>query len=197
MSRPSIPPLRHRSVPPMARGVMLLALLILMALAGIALMAAVDTWTLSRQREREQELLYVGDQYRQAIRRYYQTSPPGAPHELPATLDVLLEDDRFPVPVRHLRRQFVDPMTGKADWALLRVADRIYGVHSMSEMQPIKQAGFPTAYEGFEDKSSYQEWIFAFIAPGQSTVSFPTSSGPTPQGGAAPVLPNPARRGTP
>ena len=151
------------------RGVMLLALLISLALSGIALMAAVDVWTLQRQREREQQLLYAGDQYRQAIRRYYYAAPAGTPRTLPIRLELLLEDDRYPVPVRHLRRLYPDPITGQAEWGQLRAGDRIAGVYSRSEALPVKQAGFSTADENFTGRSHYKEWVFSFT--GASGVS--------------------------
>lgn len=144
------------------RGVMLLALLISLALSGIALMAAVDVWTLQRQRERELQLLYAGDQYRQAISRYYYAAPAGAPRTLPVRLELLLEDDRYPIPVRHLRRLYPDPITGQTEWGQLRAGDRIAGVYSLSEALPVKQAGFSPADESFTGRSRYREWVFSF-----------------------------------
>lgn len=147
-----------------ARGIVLLALLLAMALLGIGLMAAVDVWALTRQRERETELLFVGDQYRQAIRRYYVAAPAGGQRVYPPSLEVLLEDDRFPVPVRHLRRSYADPITGKADWGQLRAGDRIVGIYSLSEAPPLKKAGFPARDSSFADAASYKDWVFAFVA---------------------------------
>lgn len=154
-----------------ARGVMLLALLIGLALSGIALMGAVEVWTLQRQREREQQLLYVGDQYRLAIGRYYYAAPAGTPKTLPATLEMLLEDDRFPIPVRHLRRLFPDPITGHAEWGQLRSGERILGIYSLSEAKPVKQAGFSLADENFTGRAHYQEWIFSFMGAPAAVVS--------------------------
>jgi type II secretory pathway pseudopilin PulG len=156
---------------------MLLALLIGLVLSGIALMGAVDVWTLQRQREREQQLLYAGDQYRQAIRRYYYAAPAGTPRTLPVSLELLLEDDRYPIPVRHLRRLYSDPITGQAEWGLLRAGDRIAGVYSLSEAMPVKQAGFSIADESFTGRSRYKEWVFSFTAaPGASSVALPVTS---------------------
>jgi type II secretory pathway pseudopilin PulG len=148
------------------RGFMLLGLLIVLALAGISLMASVDVWTLQRQREREQQLLFVGDEYRKAIQRYYFAAPPGSPRTLPQRLELLLEDDRYPNPVRHLRRLYPDPMTGQTEWGEVRIGDRIAGVYSQSTAHPIKQAGFSPDDESFNGKSSYAEWIFSFTGSG-------------------------------
>ena len=178
---------RHRL--PCGRGVILMALLIGLALSGIALMAAVDVWTIARQREREQELLFVGDQYRQAIRRYYYAAPSGTPRMLPASIAALLEDDRYPVPVRHLRRPYPDPVTGNAEWGVLRDGDRITGVYSLSEAPPLKLAGFAPAYESFAGQTRYRDWVFAFAVPRRGGFQPP----PAPGAPAADTPPPPSR----
>jgi type II secretory pathway pseudopilin PulG len=158
---------------------MLLGLLIVLALAGISLMAAVDVWTLQRQREREEQLMYAGDQYRQAIRRYYFAAPPGSPRVLPLNTELLLEDDRYPIPVRHLRRLYPDPITGTTEWGEIRIGERLAGVYSLSEAKPIKQAGFSPVYESFSGKSSYREWVFSLTgAPAANPVLPPPPDKP-------------------
>lgn len=167
-------------------GVVLLALLIALVLGGIALMAAADVASVARQRAREQELLFVGDQYRKAILRYYMGAPAGMRRTLPAKLEDLLEDDRFPKPVHHLRRLYPDPITGSTDWGLLRAADRIAGVYSLSDKQPLKQAGFEPVYEQFSGKAAYREWLFLISIRGLTVVlpgtaaSAPSFASPTP-----------------
>ncbi len=146
------------------RGVVLLAFLLALALAGLGAMIAMDVWSVTRQREREQELLFVGHQYRAAIRDFYLAGPPGAGRALPTSLDMLLDDSRYPVPVHHLRRLYPDPITGSTDWGLLMVGDRIMGVYSKSEAPPIKQKGFAPIDASFEERTSYQDWVFAFVA---------------------------------
>lgn len=162
-----------------ARGIVLLALLVAMALLAIGLMAAVDVWALTRQREREAELLFVGDQYRQAIRRYYVTAPAGGLRGYPPSLEVLLEDDRFPMPVRHLRRAYADPITGKSEWGELRVAGRIVGVHSLSEAAPLKKAGFTVRDSTFADANSYKDWVFGYM-PRRGSLPAATGAGSAP-----------------
>lgn len=177
-----------------ARGVVLLAFLLALALGGIALMAAVDVWSLARQRAREQELLFVGDQYRRAIQRYYLGAPPGTGRKLPARLEDLLEDDRYPVPVHHLRRLYPDPITGGPEWGALRIGDRIVGVYSQSEGEPVKKAGFMPPYQLFNDKASYRDWVFAITIPGRRSVTNPPSAN-TPANGSDPSdPPRPVRR---
>jgi type II secretory pathway pseudopilin PulG len=148
-------------------GVVLLALLIAMMLGAIGALAAVEAWMSTRQHEKEVQLLYVGDQYRQAIRRYYYSAPRGQARVLPARLEDLLDDDRSPVTQHHLRRLFPDPVTASSEWGLLMQGDRITGVYSLSEAAPMKHTGFDPADASFEDKKTYREWVFAF-SPGRS-----------------------------
>jgi type II secretory pathway pseudopilin PulG len=145
-------------------GFVLMGLLVVLALAGLALMTAVDVWTMHLQREREKQLLFAGNAYRRAIQSYYFGAPNGQPRTLPASLTALLEDDRYPVVVRHLRRLYPDPITGSADWGEFRVAGRIAGVYSQSDALPIKQSGFGPDDQGFNDKAHYLDWIFAYSA---------------------------------
>jgi len=175
-------------------GVVLLALLLALALGGIALMAAVDVWSLARQRAREQELLFVGEQYRLALQSYYLGAPPGAGRALPARLEDLLEDDRYPVPVRHLRRLYPDPMTGSAEWGVLRVGEHIAGVYSLSEKEPIKKAGFAPDYQQFSDKKSYRDWVFVASTSSRPIVASPPSVSAPASGAAPSVPPRPVHR---
>lgn len=181
-------------------GIVLLALLIAMVLLGIGLLAATDVWSVTRQREREQDLLFVGEQYRQAIRRYYLGAPPGTPRVLPADFNALLQDDRYPVPVRHLRRAYPDPITGKPDWGTVKVNERILGVFSLSEARPLKQAGFMPPNQGFKDAEAYRAWVFAVPIPA-ARLGPVISPGDNPAAAAAdptaPLPPMPARRKTP
>lgn len=145
-----------------AHGLVLLTLLIALILVSVALMGALDVWSLQRQRLQEEELLFVGNQYRLAIQRYYQ-----AGRTLPASVDDLLEDKRSPVPLHHLRRAYPDPITGKNDWLFLRDGDRIYGVYSKSTAPAIKHANFPRRYADFANAKTYGEWQFFYLPPGR------------------------------
>ncbi|WP_197693875.1 type II secretion system protein [Vogesella sp. LIG4] len=136
----------------------MLALLIALALMSVALMGALDVWAFQRQRLQEEELLFVGNQYRQAIQHYYQVG-----RSLPGTVDDLLEDKRFPLPMHHLRRAYPDPITGKNDWQFLRLGDRFYGVYSSSTAATIKRANFPWRYADFANVQTYDGWHFFYL----------------------------------
>jgi type II secretory pathway pseudopilin PulG len=185
---------RRRCAGKFPRGVALLALLLALAIGGIAMMAAVDVWSLARQRAREQELLFVGEQYRLAIRRYYFGAPPGTRRVLPSRLEDLLEDDRYPTPVRHLRRIYPDPITSSAEWGVLRIGERIAGVFSLSDKAPVKQAEFAGEHQAFSGKTAYREWVFAVSVSGQPLEAYPPSASPPASGVTPSITPPPVRR---
>jgi type II secretory pathway pseudopilin PulG len=141
-----------------------LFVLMLIALIGFGLAAAGTLWRTESQREREVDLLFIGVQYRQAIKSYYELDP--AQPQLPPSIDALLEDNRRPEPVRHLRRAYRDPFTGDA-FVLIRTPDTqgIVGVHSASSARPFKKAGFPLELEDFTEAGTYADWRFTFISP--------------------------------
>lgn len=145
------------------RGLVLLALLVFLALSTFAVMAEAGIWSTQLQREREAELLFVGDQYRRALESYW-TATPGPVKSLPVSTRQLLLDDRFPQPVVHLRRLYADPMTGE-DMQVVMTGNVIVGVHSRSKDTPLKQAHFPDRYAHFENAAAYQQWRFVFTPP--------------------------------
>lgn len=133
-----------------------LVALVLVAATGAGLVGAAELWSHSRQREKEAELLWIGEQYKQAIGLYYQRSP-GAIKRFPEKLEDLLEDRRHLTTARYLRRVYADPMTGKAEWGLIKApGGGIMGVHSLSHAQPIRQ---------LEGARTYENWQFTYSAP--------------------------------
>ena len=143
------------------RGFTYLGLLIAVALLGVALAAVGTLWSTTLQREREADLLFVGEAYRSAIESYYRHGPGVA--QLPQDLGDLLRDPRMPVIQRHLRRLYADPITGRTDWEILRdPGGGIIGVRSSSQGVPIKRANFPPKEADFVDADCYCRWVFAF-----------------------------------
>jgi type II secretory pathway pseudopilin PulG len=139
-----------------------LAILMAIAVMGILLAAVGNVWSTRMQREREQELLFIGAEIRHAIARYYFNPAAGA-HAFPMTLEDLVEDRRSAVPQHHLRKLYKDPMTGAADWQFVRSAEGgIIGVYSSSHLHPIKKANFKTIDASFADAECYCDWKFVY-----------------------------------
>lgn len=140
-----------------------LALVVLMsAVAG----ATAEVWHTAMRREDERQLLFVGQQFRMAIARYYLAGVGGNRH-YPASLDDLIKDPRFPDTRRYLRRIWVDPITGKDDWGLVRGPDGgIVGVYSPSREKPIKVANFTQEEGAFDSLEHYSDWVFSALPTG-------------------------------
>ena len=138
-----------------------LGILLAVAILGVMLAAAGTVWSTVAQRDREAELLFVGEAYRTAIESYYRNG--SAAGQLPRELPDLVEDRRSVVLRRHLRRLYDDPMTGHLDWEIVRSVDGgILGVHSSSHGVPIKRANFPLGEAEFADAECYCDWQFVF-----------------------------------
>ena len=152
------------------RGVVLLALLIAIAVLGAGLAAAGTFWHETRQRILETELLFVGQQYRNAIRQYYE-APPGGTY--PPTLEALLLDQRAPAIRRYLRRPYRDPLTNAAQWGLVQAPQGgIMGVYSLAPDKPIKRANFPAVLEWAPSLASYADWKFVYLpAPPSASIA--------------------------
>ncbi len=145
------------------QGFILLGMLCLLVIAGYALTQASTRWSDVVQRQREQELLKVGDTIRKAIGRYYNATP-GVVKQYPPNLEALLYDDRFPTPQRYLRKLYIDPMTQREGWGIVVApSGGVMGINSLSGDKPFKQKNFRPIYQEFEDKDYYAEWFFVYV----------------------------------
>ena len=151
------------------KGYTLIILLFALSVLSIGLMIAVPVWQTQIQREKEEELIFRGKQYVEAV-RLFQLKYPGT---FPRTLEELIEE-------KYLRRLYKDPMTEHGKWniillyqgvstkeggapqrvlsipqnALQATANpRIMGVQSSSAENSIKI---------YEDQSSYDKWLFFY-----------------------------------
>jgi len=156
------------------RGFSYLLLLFALLLGAAALAATGERWQVALQREREDELLFRGAEIRSAIETYHARQVAGA-NEFPPRLEDLVEDAREGEVRHHLRRLYLDPFTGAADWRLLRRADdRIVGVRSRSTRVAMRTKGLPPtadhrADDGSERALQVGDWLF--VAAGAENVS--------------------------
>ena len=153
------------------KGFTLAGALILIAVAGAGMAAYAEMASHAAQRENEQELLFVGNQFRQAIGAFYEGTP-GAAKQFPRKLEDLLQDQRYPALRRHLRRIYADPMTGKREWGLVQAPQGgIMGIYSLSQSQPIKSGAFALRDRDLEGaRARYADWQFTY-APAVSVSS--------------------------
>jgi hypothetical protein len=94
-------------------GYALLFVFVLAATVAVSLYYELPRIMFERTREREQLLIDRGEQYSLAIRRFYVKFG-----RWPASMDELENTNN----IRFLRRQYKDPMTGKADWRIIHEA---------------------------------------------------------------------------
>ncbi len=152
-------------------GYILLILMFAVFFLSIGLLVAVPVWRMEIQREKEEELIFRGKQYVEAV-RIFSLKKPG---RNPAKLEELLEE-------KCIRRLYPDPMTESGEWNVILVAGggagaagagaqagrilvapqralasipnaRILGVVSSSVQSSIK-----IRY----DQESYDKWLFYY-----------------------------------
>lgn len=154
---------------PRQQGFTYLSLVILLAIMGLVGAAALKVDALLARAAAEQELLEAGAAFSAALDSYAAATPQGKPTQ-PPTLQDLLKDNRFPTIRRHLRKIFVDPISGKAEWGITYVGDKVgvIGVYSLSQAQPLKLANFDGRFQNFENKTHYADW--KFTANGQGAL---------------------------
>jgi type II secretory pathway pseudopilin PulG len=149
-----------------AAGFTYIGLLIAVVILGVALSAVGTVWRTQMQREREQELLYIGRDFRAAIAAYANAN---GGHQFPQNINDLLEDKRGPEPRHYLRRFYADPMTGAQDWTIIQADSLgfagftgIVGIASSSNARPLKKDGFLTSEDAFKDAVGYSDWKFVY-----------------------------------
>mgnify|MGYP000583789399 CR=1 FL=1 len=160
------------------------------ALTGVLMAGIGQVWQTKLQREKEKELLFVGDQIRRAITSYYEGSAAGGAgsggvKQFPESLEKLILDTRSPVKKRHLRKLYLDPMTNSLEWGLIpepppekgssgiaaRPKPGIIGVYSLSKKIPIKAKNFPLDYAKFAEAETYKDWQFVYTPGGGGNAS--------------------------
>jgi type II secretory pathway pseudopilin PulG len=160
-----------------------LGLLVFIAVLGLGLAATGVVWHTSITREKERELLFIGDEFQRAIGLYYARNGDDKTNPLaryPRALEDLLED-RNKLPHQHyLRKIYRDPMTGTKEWGLIvNEAGGITGVYSLGAGEPLKRTGFPEPLAEFAGAATYADWKFVARPPAQEVVQ---AAAPPPAG---------------
>ncbi len=160
------------------RGFTYIGILIAVALTGVGLAATGDLWSMAAQRDKERELLFIGDEFRRAITSYYDSTP-GTAKQFPRNFEELLRDPRYPVVRRHLRKMYADPISGRPDWGVVPgPGGTIMGVYSQSVSAPVKRAGFSGYYQYFEKAESYADWKFIYTGARVVSAGIPAAAAP-------------------
>jgi type II secretory pathway pseudopilin PulG len=108
MDRPTTP--GDRPGPP---GTVLIILMMAVFIMTLALAVAAPVWQTELQREKEEELIFRGKQYAEAVRIYVQKNP----GRYPSSLKELLEK-------KCIRRLYRDPFGPNGEWNLILASGR-------------------------------------------------------------------------
>jgi type II secretory pathway pseudopilin PulG len=140
-----------------------LGLIIFVAIIGLVGAATLKIGSLLQRAAAEEELLDIGAAFSAALDSYAAATPRGA-SPYPPSLAELLKDPRSPAVRRHLRKIYVDPLTGKAEWGIVYLGGGETGVvaiHSLSSARPLKVANFDSRFKGLDNKATISEWRFS------------------------------------
>ncbi|MBB3119641.1 type II secretion system protein [Pseudoduganella violacea] len=162
-----------------ARGFTYISVIILVAVIGLVSAATLRLGVVLQRSAAERELLIIGAEFSDALKSYAAATPQGQ-HPQPRTLNDLLRDPRYPQIRRHLRKIYIDPMTGKPEWGLLTVPNKIgiAGIYSLSEAKAIKVANFPARFAVFEGKTRISDWKFTADGLAPPPVATPPGNAP-------------------
>jgi type II secretory pathway pseudopilin PulG len=163
-----------------------------MAVMAIFLTVAVQSASFQAQREKEEELIFRGQQAVEAIRLFRARNG-----RFPLTLDELVK-----AKPRVIRKPWVDPMTGKADWLPIYLGEEgttVAGGGSPGPTPTPRPGGLgrPGTARGpiigvrsrvcteaikiYEGRTKYCEWKFFFDPQKASQPGQPKPPGPTPR----------------
>jgi len=108
MARPTTPGDRARQ-----RGYVLIILMMAVFVLSLGFLIAVPVWQTELQREKEEELIFRGKQYAEAVRIYVQKNP----GRFPSSLKDLLEE-------KCIRRLYKDPFGPEGQWNVILTSGR-------------------------------------------------------------------------
>ena len=189
-------------------GFNLVILMIAVTVMMILVAAALPSWSTAIRRDKEEELIFRGLQYAEALRVFQQRFG-----QLPAKLDDLVKTEP-----RSIRQLFPDPMTGEVDWVLVRAnaptdlaggqpppggeevledgrdegegaqaeegVPGIDGTVGMGPIRGVRSRSGGIALKTFLDKDRYNQWVFTVdLLQGPSTVAIEGVGVPAAGGG--------------
>jgi len=168
-----------------AGGFTYLSVIIVVAIIGLVAAASLKLGATIQRSRAEQQLLVIGAAFSDALQSYADATPAGELAQ-PPSLKELLRDPRFPTPRRHLRKIFVDPMTGKDEWGIVYLGTKtgVMAVYSLSDAKPVKIGNFPARFQSLVGKRKISEWRFVAAGPGNQGVPQAAPAAPPPPPGS-------------
>jgi type II secretory pathway pseudopilin PulG len=149
-------------------GYTLLILLFALTVLTLGLLVAIPVWQTQIQREKEEELIFRGNQYVEAIRLFQLKK-----QTIPENLEELMDE-------KCIRRLYKDPMTRHGEWNLILIEQRVAAkkrgtpqrvlvvpynmVSAISNPQIIGVVSSSTqkSFKIFDEQESYDRWLFFY-----------------------------------
>jgi len=142
------------------RGFAMAALLVALVVMSVAMSVMLPVWRTLSVREREEELIWRGQQYDRAVQLYRKkTSAPGAP-----SIDVLVKG-------RFLRQKYLDPIT-RGDFEVVGVSP-VGNTNAPGVQQPkigfgqliggVRSKSKARSFRELDGKKTYAEWQFVYV----------------------------------
>ena len=139
-----------------------LAVLLAMLILALATQGVMTFVSQQAQREREADLLRIGQTIAKAIGTYYESTP-GMVKRWPQNLEDLLDDRRQVSIQRHLREVYPDPITRLPNWGLVMAAEGgIKGVYSISTDASIRMGAVELDTMTLDATTHYSSWQFVY-----------------------------------
>lgn len=152
------------------KGYTLIILLVVISVMSIGLLVAVPVWETQIQREKEEELIFRGKQYVEAV-RLYQMKFPG---RFPKTPDELLDE-------KCIRKLFKDPITREDDWNIILHQESVKADEKKQTFQKVMIAPLNAlsaidnpqilgvvststakSIKIYNDQETYDKWLFFY-----------------------------------
>src|SRR5215469_18321411 len=121
------------------KGYVLLSIMLMVTLMLIALAVEAPRIVQQIKREKEEELIHRGNEYKNAIKKYFRKFG-----RYPMNVDQLENTNNM----RFLRKRYKDPFTGKDDWRLLHPGEVQLNPLNQTQAAPGQPTGQSTSSIG-------------------------------------------------
>ena len=151
-----------------SRGYAIIMLMMAVLVITLGLLVAVPVWQTELQREKEEELIFRGKQYAEAVRIYVQKNP----GRYPASLKELLDK-------KCIRRLYKDPLGPGGQWNVILVAgrpagggqagqevlvapERVLPAIKNAQILGVVSSSVNRSVKIYNDQESHDKWLFFF-----------------------------------
>jgi len=151
-----------------SRGYLVIMLMMAVFVITLGLLVAVPVWQTELQREKEEELIFRGKQYAEAVRIYVQKNP----GRYPASLKELLDK-------KCIRKLYKDPLGPGGQWnVILTMGKPPFGRETAAEVIVAPERVLPAIKNAqiigvvssstnksvkiYNDQESHDKWLFFF-----------------------------------